>query len=86
MVVCLCRAVCDRAIRAAVLAGARTSEDVTAACGAGADCRGCVGAVDLLVDEVLDAAAVRPYAGLAVQPTACGGSHERPRAGHHLTQ
>jgi bacterioferritin-associated ferredoxin len=60
MVVCLCRAVCDRAIRAAILAGARTPEDIRVACGAGADCRGCVGALDLLVDEVLDAVPARP--------------------------
>jgi bacterioferritin-associated ferredoxin len=59
MVVCLCRAVCDRVIRATILAGARTPDDIRAACGAGGDCRGCVGALDTLLDEVLDAAPAR---------------------------
>ena len=41
MYVCHCRAVSDRAIKAAVDAGDRTVEDLATSCGAGTDCGGC---------------------------------------------
>jgi bacterioferritin-associated ferredoxin len=51
MIVCLCRAVSDRAIRAAVAAGAGNPRAVAAACGAGSGCGACWEAVDRLVSE-----------------------------------
>jgi bacterioferritin-associated ferredoxin len=41
MFVCHCRAVSDRAVRAAVEAGDRTIEELGRSCGAGTDCGGC---------------------------------------------
>ena len=41
MYVCHCRAVTDRAIRAAVEAGARTVEEVGRLCDAGTQCGAC---------------------------------------------
>jgi bacterioferritin-associated ferredoxin len=51
MIVCHCRRVCDRTIRAAIQAGARTEEDVAEACGAGSVCGGCGPVVSELIDE-----------------------------------
>jgi bacterioferritin-associated ferredoxin len=52
MIVCHCRRVCDRTIRSAIEAGARTEEEVAEACGAGSVCGGCIPAVsELLEDE-----------------------------------
>ena len=41
MIVCHCRVVSDRQITAAVQAGARELDEVTAATQAGAECHGC---------------------------------------------
>jgi bacterioferritin-associated ferredoxin len=41
MIVCLCRGVSDRAVRAAIRAGAETEEQVAELCGAGSGCGGC---------------------------------------------
>jgi bacterioferritin-associated ferredoxin len=51
MIVCHCRRVSDRTIRAAVQAGAGCEESVAKACGAGSCCGGCVPAVRELIDE-----------------------------------
>jgi len=51
MIVCHCRRVCDRTIRAAIEAGAASEEAITEACGAGGVCGGCVPAVTELLDE-----------------------------------
>jgi bacterioferritin-associated ferredoxin len=52
VLICHCRRVNDRVIRAAVQAGARSREDVGAACGAGTGCGGCRPAIDrVLADE-----------------------------------
>jgi bacterioferritin-associated ferredoxin len=49
MIVCLCRGVSDRAIRAAIEAGADTPRKLAAAVGAGTDCGSCC----MLVRELL---------------------------------
>jgi bacterioferritin-associated ferredoxin len=49
VIVCLCRRVSDRAIRAAVEAGAHTVEAVGRATGAGTDCGGCRGAIVAMI-------------------------------------
>jgi bacterioferritin-associated ferredoxin len=49
MLVCQCNGVTDRTIRRAVRKGARTTEDVGYACGAGACCGGCIPLVEKLI-------------------------------------
>jgi bacterioferritin-associated ferredoxin len=51
MIVCLCRAVSDRAIHAAVAAGAASPGEVARACGAGTGCGRCWEQLDRLVAE-----------------------------------
>ena len=51
MIVCLCRAVNDRAVRAARDAGARTVEAVGAATGAGTCCGCCKGTIAAILAE-----------------------------------
>ncbi len=50
MWVCICNAVADRDVHAAIEAGASTRDAVTAACGAGGDC----GACHEMIEEMLD--------------------------------
>jgi bacterioferritin-associated ferredoxin len=50
VLLCHCRGVSDRVIDCAIACGARTLEDVAAACGAGARCGGCVPAIDQLLE------------------------------------
>jgi bacterioferritin-associated ferredoxin len=64
MIVCLCRGLSDRAIRAAIQDGADTPRKVATACGAGADCGACCSFVRALLDETEGAsfeAAPSPY-------------------------
>jgi bacterioferritin-associated ferredoxin len=42
MIVCLCLAVSERAVHAAIESGATTLDAVRATCGAGAGCGGCL--------------------------------------------
>ena len=51
MLVCHCRVVSDRAVRAAVSAGAANLDDVASLCGAGSECGGCVPSVEALLAE-----------------------------------
>jgi bacterioferritin-associated ferredoxin len=61
MIVCLCRGVSDRDIRAVVAAGACSPEAVAAQCGAGSDCGSCMlWLADLLGES--EATAARPGA------------------------
>jgi bacterioferritin-associated ferredoxin len=61
MILCLCRGVPDRAVRAAIRQGAATLDDIAAACAAGADCGGChVSLLDMLA--ATDRAPARPGA------------------------
>jgi len=50
MIACVCRAVSDRAIRAAAAAGA-TAEDIARATGAGSACGCCADFVRLVIEE-----------------------------------
>ena len=49
MLVCHCHRVNDRIIRDAARNGARTCDDVAAACGAGSGCGGCKPAIEGLL-------------------------------------
>lgn len=51
MVLCICRAVTDREIDAAVHAGARSVDAVAACCGAGTDCGACREAIEALIED-----------------------------------
>jgi bacterioferritin-associated ferredoxin len=51
MLVCSCRAVNDRAVRAAIDEGAHTVEEITDRCDAGAECFGCWPELERLLDE-----------------------------------
>lgn len=51
MLVCLCRAVRDDAVRTAMEQGARTFGDVARRCGAGTVCGGCRPAIERMLDE-----------------------------------
>lgn len=57
MWVCLCKGVTDQHIRAAVHAGARTAEEITARCRAATGCGGCLPEVQRLLEDVLAAQA-----------------------------
>ena len=51
MLVCHCKVVYEREVRAVIEAGARDEFDVAAACGAGSDCGGCIPTVQQLLGE-----------------------------------
>jgi bacterioferritin-associated ferredoxin len=50
VIVCHCNAVTDRVIRKAVRNGARTRNDVVAACAANMSCGGCAPAIDEIIE------------------------------------
>jgi bacterioferritin-associated ferredoxin len=51
MIVCLCLALSDRAIRASIAAGALTLGEVAAACRAGTGCGSCVPDLERMIGE-----------------------------------
>ena len=51
MIVCQCRSITDRQVRAAVDLGSDSLDDLADACGAGTDCRGCHETLEALLDE-----------------------------------
>jgi bacterioferritin-associated ferredoxin len=89
MIVCVCRAVSDRTVRAAISAGAGTVEQVGAACRAGTCCGSCRPQIAALLVEARAAAAAAegaPAAGGeagACAPAACAarGRCASPLAG-----
>ena len=60
MIVCQCRCITDRQVRAAAERGADDLDSLARACGAGTDCRGCHSTLEMLLE---DARAERPLAG-----------------------
>ncbi len=57
MMVCHCRGVNDRRIRAEIARGAVTAEQIAVRCGAGSRCGGCIDTVRDLLVQVRPAAA-----------------------------
>ncbi|WP_099023773.1 (2Fe-2S)-binding protein [Mycolicibacterium palauense] len=51
MYVCLCRGVTSHTVADAVAAGATTSKEVAAACGAGSDCGRCRRSVRAIIEN-----------------------------------
>jgi bacterioferritin-associated ferredoxin len=54
MFVCVCNAVTDREVEAAIDAGAQTPSEVTARCGAGGDCGSCHHMIEQMIEAKLD--------------------------------
>ncbi|MGH9247248.1 MAG: (2Fe-2S)-binding protein [Acidimicrobiales bacterium] len=52
MLICHCKALNERAIRAWILAGARSTDALAERCGAGATCGGCTAALEELLDRM----------------------------------
>ncbi len=65
MYVCVCLAVTDQEVNAAIEGGATTRQAVTRSCGAGGDC----GACHDLIDQMLDASRAAPD-GITLLPAA----------------
>jgi len=57
MYVCVCMAITDAEVEAAIAGGAHTREAVTKMCRAGGDCGACHGMIDQLIEDHLDALA-----------------------------
>jgi bacterioferritin-associated ferredoxin len=51
MYVCVCRAVTEENVKAAIRAGAKSVEAVTAACCAGDDCGACHETIETMIDD-----------------------------------
>jgi bacterioferritin-associated ferredoxin len=51
MYVCVCRAVKEETVRAAIEAGAKSVEAVTSACCAGDDCGACHATIEEMIEE-----------------------------------
>src|SRR3954470_3228354 len=60
MILCVCQAVTDREVDAAVRAGARSVDAVAACCGAGTDCGACR---DAIQERIEDSCSTCPRAG-----------------------
>jgi bacterioferritin-associated ferredoxin len=57
MYVCVCRAVTDKQVKAAIEGGARTVQDVTQACCAGDDCGACHHVIEGMIEDAVEAEA-----------------------------
>lgn len=51
MIICVCRAICDRRLRALAADGHQSLEAIAAACGAGEDCGTCQPDIEQLIEE-----------------------------------
>jgi bacterioferritin-associated ferredoxin len=54
VIVCHCQAITDRVIRKAVRNGARTRNEVVAACAANMSCGGCAPAIDEIIEAEVE--------------------------------
>jgi bacterioferritin-associated ferredoxin len=50
-IICICNAVSEPEIKAAIVAGARSVEDVAAACSAGDDCGSCQDYIEEMIED-----------------------------------
>lgn len=62
MYVCVCLAVTDAEVEAAIAGGARDREAVTRACRAGGDCGACHGMIEQMIEGYLEEQAECPAA------------------------
>lgn len=70
MYVCVCLAVTESEVEAAIAAGAHTREAVTKACRAGGDCGACHGMIEMKIEDHLETAVSGPIACPGPQPLA----------------
>lgn len=70
MLVCHCRRVCDRQIKAAICSGAHTTEQVSEMCGAGSECGGCRDLIDEIIEGEQPPASMSPLVQLRLEATA----------------
>jgi bacterioferritin-associated ferredoxin len=78
MIVCICRRVCDKTIRAVIQAGAETVDEVRAVCGAASGCGACADTIEAMIDAHADCPRVRL--------TVLSPSHEGRREDHRPAQ
>ncbi len=64
MIVCVCRGVSDRTVRALIAAGAQTRDEVRKACGASTECGKCCA----MLAELLEDGRGTHYRGMSVSP------------------
>jgi bacterioferritin-associated ferredoxin len=69
MIVCVCRGVSDRTVRAVIASGARTRDEVKKACGAGTSCGKC----QAMLSEFLDDVRGQAYGATTVSPYVAAG-------------
>jgi bacterioferritin-associated ferredoxin len=70
MFVCLCLAVTNQAVRNAVQNGARTSQQVATACGAGSDCGRCRRTLRAIIDAASTAEPTTEVTACRTNPAA----------------
>ena len=68
MIVCHCRQVSDRAIRACIREGACNEEHIAEMCGAGTSCGGCAPTVSEIIDQELSARGQRRLPVIVFEP------------------
>ena len=69
MIICVCRAVCDRRLRALAADGHQSLDAIAAACGAGEDCGTCQPDIEQIIAETA-----------LVRASRCGGHNATPAA------
>ena len=79
MYVCLCVGITNQAVADAVAAGARTSKDVAAACGAGSECGRCRRTVRAIIEaQSADAAPAQAADGAGSGPASRSAAPRLP--------
>jgi bacterioferritin-associated ferredoxin len=79
MIVCVCRGVSDRAIRAAVAGGAKSIDEIADACRAGDGCGACHDELRRLAGDsggARPSGCIVPVAAVACRPTTSRDIHE----------
>jgi bacterioferritin-associated ferredoxin len=71
---CSCKAVRDQTVVAAIIAGARSVEEITAACKAGADCETCKPVLEELLDVARNTGLIKSDEPLKTESNS-GGSN-----------
>jgi len=67
MIVCVCRGISDRTLRAVIGSGARTRQQIEDACGAGSDCGACRLALTEMIEETCRAGAREPTGPISIR-------------------
>ena len=73
MYVCICLAVTEAEVDAAIAGGAQSREAVTRCCRAGGDCGACHGMIDHKIEEHLETVVTAAAPGQGLKPAAESG-------------